>query len=454
VPRSETPHLSGTVDYTAPEQVAGEPSGPRSDVYSLGCVLYECLVGEPPFRRARASATLFAHSSEPPPSVHAKRPELLEAIDPVIARALAKEAEERYESCRELVEAAREALGLGAARLTRRRLLAASAGVVALAAGGAVAAVLLSRRDERAAAPSPAVVPVTANSLVRIDPATNRAVVAVPVGAGPERVAVGEGSVWVANTTDRILVEVDPKTNVVLRTVDVARVGRPTLLAAGEGAVWIADRGPGVAARELWRYDPQSGELAALPTVRIAPFGIAVGLGSVWITDALSSAVLRIDPRSGAVTGAFPLVVSGSYPDVSFPVVGAGAVWFVDLADRIVRVDPVRNEVVAGIELGDVIQLSYRVAVGEEGLWFTRPDDDEVVRVDPSTGRVVDLVRVGRVPREIAVGGGAVWVANGRDGTVTRIDPGTLDTTVVEIGGSLRDLEFGEGAVWVTAMAP
>jgi streptogramin lyase len=92
--------------------------------------------------------------------------------------------------------------------------------------------------------------------------------------------------------------------------------------------------------------------------------------------------------------------------------------------------------------------------VGENGVWTTRPDEDAVVRINPSTGRVVDFVRVGRDPRGIVIGAGAVWVANGRDGTVTRIDPRTLDTTVIEIGGSLRDLAFGEDAVWVTVVAP
>ena len=60
-------HLSGTIDYTAPEQSAHEPLDHRADVYSLGCVLYECLTGEPPFKRPRPAATLFAHANDPPP---------------------------------------------------------------------------------------------------------------------------------------------------------------------------------------------------------------------------------------------------------------------------------------------------------------------------------------------------------------------------------------------------
>ena len=54
-------HLMGTIDYVAPEQIAGEEIDGRADVYSLGCVLYECLVGQPPFRADSDLAVVFAH---------------------------------------------------------------------------------------------------------------------------------------------------------------------------------------------------------------------------------------------------------------------------------------------------------------------------------------------------------------------------------------------------------
>jgi WD40 repeat protein/tRNA A-37 threonylcarbamoyl transferase component Bud32 len=98
--------LLGTIDYVAPEQIAGEEVDGRADVYSLGCVLYECLVGQPPFRRDSELAVVFAHLEAEPPWPSAQRPELPAALDAVIARALAKEREERYPSCREFAQAA------------------------------------------------------------------------------------------------------------------------------------------------------------------------------------------------------------------------------------------------------------------------------------------------------------------------------------------------------------
>ena len=98
--------LMGTPDYVAPEQIAGEEVDGRADVYSLGCVLYECLVGTPPFRRDSELAVVFAQLEVEPPVPSELRPELPAALDAVIARALAKEPEERYPTCRELARAA------------------------------------------------------------------------------------------------------------------------------------------------------------------------------------------------------------------------------------------------------------------------------------------------------------------------------------------------------------
>ena len=79
-------HLMGTIDYVAPEQIAGEEIDGRADVYSLGCVLYECLVGQPPFRSDSDIAVVFAHLEAEPPPASAQRPELPAALDAVIAQ--------------------------------------------------------------------------------------------------------------------------------------------------------------------------------------------------------------------------------------------------------------------------------------------------------------------------------------------------------------------------------
>jgi Protein kinase domain/Domain of unknown function (DUF4328) len=106
----------GTPRYAAPEQVAGEPVDSRTDGYALGCVLFECLTGRPPFPAATDQAVLLAHLQAPPPRLTAERPDLPAALDAVIARALAKDKQDRFGSCRELVTAARQALAARAER--------------------------------------------------------------------------------------------------------------------------------------------------------------------------------------------------------------------------------------------------------------------------------------------------------------------------------------------------
>jgi serine/threonine protein kinase len=100
----------GTPRYAAPEQVAGQPVDGRTDGYALGCVLYECLTGRPPFPAGSNEAVLFAHLEATPPRVTAERPDLPPAIDPIVQRAMAKAKQDRFSSCRELVAAARRVL--------------------------------------------------------------------------------------------------------------------------------------------------------------------------------------------------------------------------------------------------------------------------------------------------------------------------------------------------------
>ncbi len=74
-------------------------------------MLYESLTGKKPYERDSDVAVMFAHITEPPPKVSDVRPELPEALDAVIAKAMAKAPGDRYETCRAMIEAARAALG-------------------------------------------------------------------------------------------------------------------------------------------------------------------------------------------------------------------------------------------------------------------------------------------------------------------------------------------------------
>ena len=129
---SRTDEIVGTLDYAAPEQIESGEVGAATDVYALGCVLYQCLVGQVPYPRETKMQLLWAHLEEPPPAPSERNPELPHGIDAVIARAMAKEAERRFASCGEFIAAAWLALGSDGdtaelARRARRALPAVEA---------------------------------------------------------------------------------------------------------------------------------------------------------------------------------------------------------------------------------------------------------------------------------------------------------------------------------------
>ncbi|MFJ9696006.1 serine/threonine-protein kinase [Kitasatospora sp. NPDC101183] len=101
--------IVGTLDYAAPEQISGKPLDGRCDQYALACVVFELLAGAPPFRRESDLALLWAHLNDPPPTLREHRPDLPEAVGTVLARALAKAPQERYDSCLHFVAALRAA---------------------------------------------------------------------------------------------------------------------------------------------------------------------------------------------------------------------------------------------------------------------------------------------------------------------------------------------------------
>ncbi|MBJ8346873.1 serine/threonine-protein kinase [Antrihabitans sp. YC2-6] len=150
-----------TPDYASPEQLAGAHIDHRSDIYALGCTLFEMLTGTKPFQHNSMIAIINAHVNAPPPKASERNPGLPHAIDAVITRAMAKDPAQRYNTCRELADDAARAFNLpttlsGTAAIARppakrKPILigAAAAAVAALVAIGVVIAVN-SGGDEKA----------------------------------------------------------------------------------------------------------------------------------------------------------------------------------------------------------------------------------------------------------------------------------------------------------------
>lgn len=97
--------IVGTADYMAPEQITAQPVDARTDVYALGVVLHQMLTGEVPFHATSLNGLLFQHVYNAPPSVRAKNPQIPEILAEITAKALAKDAKDRFQSAEIMAQA-------------------------------------------------------------------------------------------------------------------------------------------------------------------------------------------------------------------------------------------------------------------------------------------------------------------------------------------------------------
>ncbi len=131
---TEPGSIVGTLAYAAPEQIRSAPVSPRTDVYAMACVAFECLTGHRPFEPDNEAALLYAHLHDGPPPVSSWRPELPASVDGVFAAALAKEPEERPASAGAFVAGLAAALGLDPVRTTGPLPVVGAAAATAVAA--------------------------------------------------------------------------------------------------------------------------------------------------------------------------------------------------------------------------------------------------------------------------------------------------------------------------------
>jgi serine/threonine protein kinase len=111
-----TGRVLGTTDYVSPEQAMGQGVDPRSDIYSLGVVLYEMLVGQVPFHADSQVGVAMKHVNEELPDVQHRRPEVSAAVALVVERATAKNPDERYQTIGEMIDDLETALEVEVAR--------------------------------------------------------------------------------------------------------------------------------------------------------------------------------------------------------------------------------------------------------------------------------------------------------------------------------------------------
>jgi streptogramin lyase len=314
----------------------------------------------------------------------------------------------------------------------RRRLVlagAALAGLAALALG-----LVLTTGDAK----SPVVIP---DSLVKIDPKTNRVVDVIGVGSLPVATALGGDFVWVVNVGDSTLTRVDTNSG---RARTVGGLNNPTAIAADDhGNVWVTTATyesvvrvsgktlhpditvplhhtaflPAIGAGSLWVTEPpfnlgEHGTLAriSLDTTKVerrftvGPFPVAVAIGdrAAWVTNGADASVSRI----GLADGSVQRIPVGNAPGGI--VTGFGPVWLTAGTEAIWRLNPGTRQVEKIIDLGG---SPFGLTAGPDAVWMTLPDTGTILRIDPRTNTVVKRIRLGFKTHTIAVGPDAVWVS-------------------------------------------
>jgi serine/threonine protein kinase len=481
-----TGQFVGTIDYVAPEQIRSEPVDGRADIYSLGCLLYECLTGEAPFERDTEVAVMFAHLNDPPPAPSAARPGLPAAIDEVVRTAMAKGPDRRSATAGALAAATTAAVRpmlatrpetIGAPspepERPRPRALVGGAVLAALVAIAVVVAVVAkgggspkptpsttgtestsATRSEPAESPGPAL-PDGFQGVARVQAGTGKVTDGFPLALqpmpGPRGVVsrpfhAGEGSLWIegGGVAHPEVLKVDPATGAIDATLRVgtdfaARLG----FAEGSSSLWVLTFGAGIG-DELFRIDPGSNDVVA--HIPIGGIGAGVAIGGdegIWVIRS-DGVLVEIDSGTNRIARTLPPLPHGSAIAV-----GGGAVWVTDgIAGAVYRVDVATEEVKSISMPGG----ADGIAVDANGVWVMDRASGQVIRIDPDTGETGAPIRVGATPSGIAAGGGFVWVTSPGEGAIYRIDEGSGQAQSFAIAGGIGPgwVSVGEGGVWTT----
>ena len=274
------------------------------------------------------------------------------------------------------------------------------------------------------------------NSVGFVDPGSHRLVADVDVGTTPTQLAVGDGAVWVTNADADTVSRIDPVKRTVIQTIGVG--SSPSGITTGGGAVWVANSLDGTVSR----IDPATNAVVQTVPVGNFPVGVEYAAGSVWVTNTGDDTMTRIDAGSGRSRKTLPIAAT----ELAF---GAETLWASErAASRVVRIDPSTGSVVQVIPVGNG---PAGIAFGLGATWVTNSLDGTVSRIDPATNAVAATIQVGNGPAAVAVGADGVWVSNEFDGTLALIDPRTNQVVRhIDVGNRPRGVAISNGSVLVS----
>lgn len=398
----------GTWAYMAPERFTANEVTFRADIYSLACVLYECLTGRLPYQTNGVERAYMAHQYEPIPRPSKIRPGIPVAFDRVIASGMAKNPLDRYASAGDLARAAHNALPTYDQTHANDIVEGSEAKT---SPGGAVEA-----PDTRLDAPSPT------------PPRRRNVVIAAPirVGARPFGVAVNQGTVYVTRTSDHTVSVIDAKTRSVTATIPVGELPWAVAVDPNTRTVYVTNHGEDTVSV----IDGDTHVITAAISVGREPAGVAVDpvARTVYVANQGEDSVSVIDAQTGSVTATIGVDAKprgiAIDPD-------AHAVYVAHILTNTVSViDTDTHTVTATIGVGTK-PAAVAVDPDARAVYVTNHGEDTVSVIDVNAGSVATTVEVGKEPEGVAVDRHArvVYVTNLRDNTVSVIDADTRTVT-------------------------
>ena len=238
--------------------------------------------------------------------------------------------------------------------------------------------------------------------------------------------------------TTRVAFRVEQAAPNPVQTIPVG--SRPVDVAVGGGSLWVSNQDDGTVSR----LDPASRTVTATIPVGGQPGGVGFGDGSLWVANFGDGTVERVDAATNAVTAR---IAVGGQPDGA-ALAADGTVWISDFAGAVLRIDPVTNRVVARIPLPS----GASTVAAAFGLVWIGLQDGTIATVDPSTSALAGTsIAVDRDVDALAVAPDGVWAVTYDSGTVALVDPSTR--TLVRRGtvaGHASGVVLDSGALWVS----
>jgi hypothetical protein len=243
-------------------------------------------------------------------------------------------------------------------------------------------------------------------------------------------------------------------------SVAAAQGGIPTARAvracAGAGAYWptmtlaVDGTTAWVACKEesrLVRLDLARGRKTATVRLPGTPIAVVIGYGSLWALD--GSTLYRLEGRAGRVTRRIALGASAPYNVW----IGGGSVWVADdQGARVLRVSPSTNRVIARVAVGDG---PADMAFSATSAWVIDHRDRTLFRIDLGSNTPKRLATLGEdAPERLVLLNGSLWVT-GRGTPLLQVDPETgAATRSIDIGGTGIDVVASGGALWIPVRTP